>query len=114
MLKVQLVALIILVYCIEAILIFITSRFVKFKIHNNCQISIKRTIYVFTLILGIYFIPIISFTISFVYWQPISFLLLLGIMLSVFPVTKYIIIPLSELNYIKSAGKNSIETKMKN
>ena len=72
---------------------------------ENLSIPIKRTIHVVLLTLSIYLVPIIGLSICLVCCEQAIGLIILGILLSVFPVTKYVIIPFSDRKHIKITEK---------
>ena len=100
------IAVVITVYVMIALATIFAIRFTKGMLRKeNLSIPIKRTIHVVALVLGIYLIPIIGLAMCLIYCEQAIGLIILAILLSVFPVTKYVIIPLSDIKHIKITEK---------
>ena len=100
------IAVVITVYVMIALSTFFAIRFTKGVMRGeNLSIPIKRTIHIVLLTLGIYLIPIIGLSICLVCCEQAIGFIILAILLSVFPVTKYVIIPFSDRKHIKITEK---------
>ena len=93
------IALVIIIYVMIVFCSLFTILFTKNILGNQKSFEpIKKTIHVVALVLGIYFIPIIGLGMCLVNFEQAIGLTIGVILLSVFPVTKYIIIPIID-NY---------------
>lgn len=97
--------LICMVYFEVAVLFFGVKILTKYIFKDNSKVPIARTAHVLKIVGIIYFIPILAMVMSLVYCHIALGPIIFGILISVFPVTKGIIIPLSEKKYIKIAEK---------
>lgn len=109
------------VYCIEAIVCFITLKLLKKltgKIDSNSKcsyISSVRTAHVLALVLVIYFIPLVALILCMAFESLLLGPVIMLILGSTRFVTKKIIIPVSESKHIQLAekyyGEDSAYTK---
>lgn len=109
------------VYCIEAIVCFITLKVHKkliSKIDSNSKgsyISSVRTAHVLTLVLAIYFVPLVALILCMAFESLLLGPVIMLILGATGFVTKKIIIPASESKHIQLAekyyGKDSAYTK---
>lgn len=100
------IAVVITVYLMVALCTLWSIKLAQIVLHERrSSISTKRTIHVVYLILSIYLIPIIGLSICLIYCQRIIFFIILPIFISIFPITKYVIIPLSNKKRIKLIEK---------
>lgn len=110
------IAVVITIYVMITLATLFAIRFTKSMLQKeNLSIPIKRATHVVCLTLGIYLIPIIGLAMCLVYCEQAIGLIILGILFSVYPVTKYVIIPLSDRKHIKitekAFGKDSYRAK---
>lgn len=103
--------LVVMVYIEVAWLFFGVKMLAKYIFKDESKVPIRRTAHVLKIVGIVYFIPIMALAFSLVYWHIAIGPIILGVLISIFPVTEGIIIPLSEKKHIKLAeeeyGKDS-------